>query len=113
MRSIATALVAACLAGASFHGAMAGDSSDPLSGVSAEMTRCTADEMCVVVDSLPCGCAQGGRHEAVNVEYRDLWTSMGQYIRSHAPDIVCVQQFNCAEKPRAACLSNRCRIATD
>lgn len=109
---MAIAIVAGCLAGDG-HGARAQDGSDPLSGVAAEMTRCTADAMCVVVDSLPCGCAQGGRHEAVNVQYRDLWDTIGRYIRNSAPDLLCIQQFNCIEKPRAACLSGRCRVVNE
>lgn len=112
MRRMALVIVAGCLAGAG-HGAMAQDGGDPLSGVSAAMTKCTADAMCVVVDSLPCGCAQGGRHEAVNVGYRDLWDTIGRYLRENGPDLLCIQQFNCTEKPRAACLSGQCRIVTD
>lgn len=113
MRNIALMIGMGCLAAASCHGAMAQDGRDLLSGVSAAMTSCTSDEMCIVVDSLPCGCAQGGRHEALNVGYKDLWASIGQYLQSAAPGIMCMQQFNCTERPRAACVSGHCRAVTD
>ena len=85
---------------------------EPLAGLGALLTACAAGETCALVETLPCGCAAGGGHLAVNGQYAELWAQIGRYLASRPPAVMCAQMYRCNEQARAVCRQGRCRVET-
>ena len=88
------------------------DTEEPLAPLGALLTACAAGETCALVETLPCGCAAGGGHLAVNGQYAELWAQIGHYLASRPPAVMCAQMYRCNEQARAVCRQGRCRVET-
>ncbi|MFO1047029.1 MAG: hypothetical protein U1E52_03915 [Geminicoccaceae bacterium] len=85
---------------------------DPLSGLGELLTACAAGESCVLVETVPCGCAAGGSYLAVNRRYAELWAQIEAYLREQPPEVMCPQLYRCNDHSVAICEQGRCRVGT-
>lgn len=83
---------------------------DPLSGLGELLSACAADETCVLVETVPCGCAAGGGYLAVNGRYAELWAQIEAYLRERPPEVLCPQVYHCNDQSVARCEQGRCRV---
>ena len=91
-----------------------GEFYDVLGDLSSIVTSCTKNAQCIVVDSLPCGCAEGGTQVAINASYRQFWNALRADARTLP--IACAQVYRCKPRPKAFCVLGHCttsRPSTD
>ena len=107
MRTLAALVVVTTPAAATTY---AGVGHDVLGSLSDVMTYCTSSSQCVIVDSVPCSCANGGKQVAINAQSRKLWQSIVQDVRDHPLPIACATFVACIPKPKAVCVANHCTV---
>ena len=83
---------------------------DILSYLSTYLPSCSHDGECIVVDTIPCGCAMGGRQVAINARYRKLWSDLGRDFTKSSPAVACPALYSCIAHPKAACVANSCTV---